>query len=77
MVVNSFVKTMVLKSNTENEIIVKQGITGLKIVTKLQEEYIGLVTQIDNDAFILFHKGITSVVYFVQIAEVFYFDTES
>ena len=70
MKVETYVKSIIFQDGSGKEMIIKQGITNLNIITNDKVLCIGIVKSLYDDSLILFNKGVTDCIYFKDIQDI-------
>lgn len=71
MNLNAYTKVIIFEDEMKNEIMIKQGVTNLKIITAYGEEYSGNVIGLYDDRLTLKNDKITKDILFVVIKKFF------
>ncbi|HBY19534.1 MAG TPA: hypothetical protein DEG71_00700 [Clostridiales bacterium] len=78
MKIKNFTKAVIFEGENGNEMLVRQNVTCLKVITNDGKEFKGNISALYGDSFTLFNAREIehiSFIRFVDIKEIYYFDS--
>lgn len=76
MKIRATIKVIIFESDKGQEMLIKQGVTNLKVILNNNEVYCGNVMNLCDDRLTLLNNGKTKVILFGLIKEVYYWNPE-